>query len=292
MENPERLHSLQASSLIRLISSFAAISLVAAAGVVVIESLSQTDPWMQLPAAAITLAIGALAIYAGSLAVSGRRGSAQVVWGVCIAVLVLLPGLQLIPIAYNTPFLLEVMALAPPNWPFAVAIPLLLFLILESAIPDERRNETSNTFLVLGLVSAVVFLLFATILVGYIANRSTVILIPHRLTLSSLAPIAICAFIVLGTVLVRRGFSMEGIVLLLVIGLGVEWMSIWSYDGPHYIEEAAYTPYPRFPLLPILAGTVPGVLTAAAALFAGWEIYVRNGEEDLPPPNPDPVQAG
>ena len=292
VENPERLQSLQASSLVRLISSVAAISLVAAAGVIAIEARSESDPWMQLPAAGITLAVGGLVIYASSLAVSGRRTAAQAAWGLCIAVLVLLPGMQLLPILYNTPFLLEVKALAPPAWPYAVATPLLLFLVLDSIIPDERGNDTSNRFLVLGLVSAIVFLFFATVLVGYIANRSVIILVPHRLTLSALTPIALSGMIVLGTVLVRRGFAKEGIALLLAIGLGVELMSTWSYDGPHFIADASYTPYPRFPLLPILAGTIPGILTAATALFAGWEVYVRDREEDLPPPSLDLAQAG
>ena len=292
MDNPERLYNLQASSLIRLISSVASVSLVAAAGVIVIEAQSEPDPLMQLPAAALTLAVGALVIYASSLAVSARREAALAAWGVCIAALILLPGLQLLPIWYNTPFLLEVKALAPPPWPYAVAIPLLLFLVLESVIPDERGNDTSNLFLILGLASAIVFLFFTFVLVGFTANRSALILIPHRLTLSALTPVAISGLIVLGTVLVRRGYSGQGIALLLVIGLGVEWVSTWSYDGPHFIPESSFIPYPRYPLLPILAGTIPGILTAATALFAGWEVYFREREGEPPSTNLEAVQAG
>ncbi len=295
--SPDRPHSLQASSLVRLVSSVVAVSLVAAAGVVVIESQGQIRPLFQIPAAALTLGAGALAIYAGSLAVSGRRAAAQLWWAVCIVALVLLPTLQVLPIVYDTTALLDLKALAPPLWPYAVAVPLLLFLILETSIPSQRSDKTSNLFLVLGLLSAVIFLFFATALVGHIANRSILMLVPHRLFLSVLTPVGIGGLIVLGTALVRKGFAREGIALLLVIGLGVEWMSTWSYDGPHFIEEASYTPYSRFPLLPVLAGTIPGILTAIAGLVAGWEVYVRGyeedeEEEDAQAPTLDLAQAG
>ena len=105
--SPDRPNSLQASSLVRLVSSVAAVSLVAAAGVVVIESQSQTRPLFQIPAAALTLGAGALAIYAGSLAVSGRRTAAQLWWVVCIVALVLLPTLQVLPMVYDTIALLD-----------------------------------------------------------------------------------------------------------------------------------------------------------------------------------------
>ena len=146
--SPDRPNSLQASSLVRLVSSVAAVSLVAAAGVVVIESQGQTRPLFQIPAAALTLGAGALAIYAGSLAVSGRRTAAQLWWVVCIVAVVLLPTLQVLPIAYDTPALLDLKALAPPLWPYAVAIPLLLFLILETSIPARAviRPPTSFSF--------------------------------------------------------------------------------------------------------------------------------------------------
>ena len=198
---------------------------------------------------------------------------------------------------YDTTALLDLKALAPPLWPYAVAVPLLLFLILETSIPSQRSDKTSNLFLVLGLLSAVVFLFFATALVGHIANRSILMLVPHRLFLSVLTPVGIGGLIVLGTALVRKGFAKEGIALLLVIGLGVEWMSTWSYDGPHFIEEASYTPYSRFPLLPVLAGTIPGILTAIAGLVAGWEVYIRGYEEDeeeenAQAPTLDLAQAG
>ena len=295
--SPNRPSSLQASSLVRLVSSVVAVSLVAAAGVVVIESQGQIRPLFQIPAAVLTLGAGALAIYAGSLAVSGRRAAAQLWWIVCIVALVLLPTLQVLPIIYDTTALLDLKALAPPLWPYAVAVPLLLFLILETSIPSQRSDKTSNLFLFLGLLSAVIFLFFATALVGHIANRSILMLVPHRLFLSVLTPVGIGGLIVLGTALVRKGFAKEGIALLLVIGLGVEWMSTWSYDGPHFIEEASYTPYSRFPLLPVLAGTIPGILTAIAGLVAGWEVYVRGyeedeEEEDAQAPTLDLAQAG
>ena len=232
-------------------------------------------------------------MYAGSLAVSGRRNAALLWWGASAGILLLMPVLQVLPLDYDTTLLLDVKALAPPPWPYAVALPLLLFLILETSIPGRRSNETSRLFLVLGLSSAVVFLFFATALVGHVAERSVLTIIPDRLFLTSLAPAGISALIVLGTALVRKGYALEGIAMLLVVGIGVEVVSTWSYDGPHFIEDASYTPYSRFPLLPVLAGTIPGILTAAAGLLAGWELYVRGGEEEeAPAPTLELAQAG
>ena len=292
MLSPDRPNSLQASSLVRLVSSVAAVSLVAAAGVVALESFSQARPAFQIPAIALTLVAGGLAIYAGALAVSGRRSAALLWWGVSLGLLVLMPILQVLPLDYDTTLLLDVKALAPPPWPYAAAIPLLLFLILDASIPSRSSDETSHLFLFMGLASAAVFLFFATVLVGHVAERSALIIIPQRLFLSVLAPLAISGLIVLGTALVRKGFSLEGIALLLVVGIGIEIVSTWSYDGPHFIEEASYTPYARFPLLPVLAGTIPGILTAATGLLAGWELYVRGGEGDAPAPNLEPAEAG
>ena len=270
---------LQANSLIRLVAAAVGISLVAASGVVLVEAQSQPRPFFQIPAILLTLGSGALALYASSFAVVGRRTAALVFWGICITLVILLPLLQVLPISYNTSALLDLKALAPPLWPYALAIPLLIFLLLETALPSLGRNSTSNLFLSIGLLSAVMFLFFTTVLVGSIVNRSTLMLVPHRLFLSVLTPVGLSGLIVLATVLTRKGLVTAGIALMLVTGLGIEWMSTWSYDGPHFIYSAQI-PYPRFPLLPVLAGTIPGILAVVAGILAGWEVYIKGTRDD------------
>ena len=275
----DRTSYLQTNGLIRLAAAVAAVSLVAAAGALVIEARSLPKPLMQLPAVLVTLGMGAVTLYASSFAVMGRRGLAMATWGACIAGLVVMPTLQTLPIEYDTPTLLDVQDLAPPLWQYAVAIPLLLFLFLETAMPRFRPNRTSNLFLLIGLTSAVAFLFFATALIGDVVNNSILIFIPDRLFYTVAAPIGISALIVLGVALARKGLAAAGIAVLLATGLGVEWMSTWSYSGPHFLDGVERIPFARYPLLPVLAGTIPGALAAAAAVMAGWEIYGRRGPE-------------
>lgn len=286
----DRTSYLQTNGLIRLAAAIVGVSLVAATGVLIVEARSLPKPLMQLPAVFVTLGLGALAIYASSFAVMGRRTIALAFWGACLALLVTLPMLQVLPIEYDTPTLLDIQELAPPLWQYTVAIPLLLFLFLETAIPRFGPNGTSNLFLLVGLTSAVAFLFFATALIGDVVNFSILIFIPDRLFFTVAAPIGISSVIVLAVVLARKGFPSVGIAALLAIGLGLEWMSTWSYTGPHFLDEVERIPFARFPLLPVLAGTIPGALAAAAAVMAGWEVYGRRGEQ--PEDEPEIEQDG
>ena len=89
----------------------------------------------------------------------------------------------------------------------------------------------------------------------------------------------ISSLLVLAIVLTRKGLVALGITLLLVTGLGLEWVSTWSYDGPHFLEDSARISFDRYPLLPVLAGTIPGVLAAVAGVVAGLEVYLKSGTE-------------
>jgi hypothetical protein len=285
----DRIMFLQKNSLTRLVAATVGVSLVAASGVLLVEAQGQPRPYFQIPATLLTLGLGALALYASSFAVVGRRTAALGFWSICTMFLILLPFLQFLPISYDSAALLNLEALAPPLWPYALAIPLLLFLLLETSLPSLRGNSTSNMFLSIGLLSAVMFLFFATVLVGSIVNRSTLMVMPYRLFLSVLAPIGLSGLIVLAIVMTRKGMVIAGVALLIVTGLGIEWMSTWSYDGPHFIEESTQVQYPRFPLLPVLAGTIPGILAVVAGVLAGWEVYIKGATDDETGPVADDV---
>ena len=287
----DRTSYLQTNGLIRLAAAVVGVSLVAATGVLIVEARGLPKPLMQLPAVFLTLGMGALALYAGSFAVMGRRAIALVFWGTCIALLVTLPMLQVLPIEYDTPTLLDVKDLAPPLWQYTVAIPLLLFLFLETAISPFRPNHTSNLFLLVGLTSAVAFLFFTTALIGDVVNKSILIFIPDRLFYTVAAPVGISSLIVVGVVLARKGLVVAAIVVLLGTGLSLEWLSTWSYTGPHFLDGIERIPFARFPLLPVLAGTVPGALAAAAAVIAGWEVYGRRGAAPEDEDEPDVEQG-
>jgi len=288
-----RISYLQTNSLTRLVAATVGVSLVAATGVLMVEAQGEARPLFQVPAILVTLGLGALALYASSLAVAGRRMKALAFWGICIAVLIILPLLQFLPMEYGTPALLDLKALAPPLWQYTLAIPLLLFLFLETSIPSLRPNNTSNVFLSIGLLSAIAFLFFTTALIGNIANDSMMIFIPHRMFLHVLTPIGISSLIVLGIVLTRKGLVALGITLLLATGLGLEWMSTWYYSGPHFLTTSvAQMPFERYPLLPVLAGTIPGVLAAVAGVVAGLEVYLKRGTEYGDEPDAPDVDNG
>jgi hypothetical protein len=287
-----RISYLQANSLIRLVAAVASVSLVAATGVLIVEAQGQSKPFFQVPAILITLGLGALALCASSFAVTGRRLAALGYWGICIALLILLPLLQVLPIEYDRRTLLDIQDLAPPLWQYTFAIPLLLFLFLETSIPSLRPNKTSNVFFSVGLLSAITFLFFTTALIGDIANSSILIFVPHRMFLSVLTPIGISSLIVLAVVLARKGLVALAIILLLTTGLGLEWMSTWSYDGPHFLADTQRVPFERYPLLPVLAGTIPGLLAAATGVVAGWEVYVEGRTDYGAEPNVDSGSEG
>ena len=273
-----RIPYLQANSLIRLVTAAVGISLVAASGVLLVEAQGQPKPYFQMPAVILTLGLGALALYASTFAVVGRRTAALGCWSICIVLLIILPLLQVLPVRYENAALLDLKNFAPPLWPYALAIPLLFFLLLEVSLPSLGRASTSNLFLSLGLLSAVMFLFFTTVLVGSIVNRSDLILLPDRLFFSVLTPVGLSGLMVLATVLTRKGLVAAGIGLLFVTGFGIEYISTWSYDGPNFVESARI-PYPRFPLLPVLAGTIPGILAVVAGMLAGWEVYIKSTRE-------------
>ena len=276
-----RYVDLQSNSLIRLVSAAAGISLIAASGVLLLEAQNHPKPIFQVPAVLVTVGLSALVLRASSFAVFGRRVTALSCWSVCAILLISLPILQVLPIEYSTPALLDLKALAPALWQYTLSIPLLLFLLFETAIPVLRYNHTSNIFLVTGLSAAIMFLFFTTALIGDIANTSMLIHIPHRMFLSVITPIGISILIVLAIVLIRKGMVGMGVLSLLMIGLGIEWMSTWSYDGPHFLADTAQIPFDNYPMLPVLAGTIPGALAALAGVMAGWEVYVNNGADQM-----------
>jgi hypothetical protein len=96
---------------------------------------------------------------------------------------------------------------------------------------------------------------------------------------------------VLAVVLARKGLPAVAIAILLATGLGLEWMSTWSYTGPHFLDDIEGIPFARYPLLPVLAGTIPGALAAAAAVMAGWEVYGRRGAAPEDEDEPDVEQG-
>ena len=282
MSNDHELaHSLSSGGLIRLLSSLTSISLVAASIILVIESRGYNQPLLQIPAAIITLLLAPLTLYASSHALTGHRFLASTYWSICVIFLVSMPFLQVLPVRYETETLLILKAIAPPLWPYSIAIPILVFLVFEISIPMRKPNVTSSYFVLISLIAPAMLLFFSNALLGEIANNSSLILDFQLLALTFAIPIALSALMAIASVLSRKRTAAFGIILLLLTGLSIEWISTWSYDGPHFLSSAARMWFPGFPLLPVLAGTIPGILACVAAMLAGRETYLKTKDYTL-----------
>jgi hypothetical protein len=192
-----------------------------------------------------------------------------------------MPFLQVLPVRYETETLLILKAIAPPLWPYSIAIPLLVFLVFEISIPMRKPNVTSSYFVLISLIAPAMLLFFSNALLGEIANNSSLILDVQLLALTFAIPIGLSALMAIASVLSRKRTAAFGIILLLLTGLSVEWISTWSYDGPHFLSSAARMWFPGFPLLPVLAGTIPGILASVAAMLAGRETYLKTKDYTL-----------
>jgi len=285
---------LQSGALIRVTSLAISASLLAASLAIIVDAQVLPKPLMQIPAVLITVLFSLVIFWASHLFLGGHHRVALSIWASTLALLILVTLLQVLPFKYETMFLLKLKDFSPPPWPYCIAIPLLFFLLLDIYLPQHQVNKTSLVFVIVGLTSAIAFLFFSYALLGSVANLATtptgallgsgsgtsLILNPSRMFISFLIPIAISAILILGTTLPRKGFAIQGILLMIVTGLGLEWVSTWSYDGPSFISESSWFPFPGFPMLALLSGTIPGAGVALAGIIGIWNVYVENNISD------------
>ena len=270
MKSTSAIHE---NSLVRLLSIMAGISLLAAAGVLIFGAFTVAEPLLQGPAVIATIIISILTVRGGSKFVDGHSTKALCYWGSSFFVLILMPSLQMLPIEYNSIALLNVRALAPPFWQYVIAVPIVGFLFMNTLIPTIGPNRTSNFLSLLGLFAVMNFLFFYTVLIADVANKSNLMFIPEKMSFLFFTPIIVSVMALLSVVLLRKGLHAVGIFLLISIGLGIELVSTWSYDGPHFLAESRYISYDYYPLLPILAGTLTGILLSVIAVVAMWQLY-------------------
>jgi len=261
---------LRVNGLIRLTSTLGCILLLTASLTLIVEAIYHPKPLFQIPSILLTLASAFLIFYAGSFAVRGDRFTSTVLWGLCLFIILAQSSLQFLPLEYDTLMLLRLKALSPPFWPYTLSIPLLMFLILDNAIKSSYPNKTSLMFLMIGLVAVTMFLFMTTVLVGTVANISELVFIPTRMFWVMASPVLLSMLVVLGIVFVRKGFVISGVLMLISIGLFIEWVSTWSYDGPYFLETANRLNYDMFPALPFISGTIPGMILAILGVVVVW----------------------
>ena len=265
--------------LVKLIVLVASLSLFGAALSILLDFDTHPQPIFLTPSVTITAVCSLLVYYAGNEYAKGNYPLASLVWTVCLVLTSTLPFLQLLPIEYDNEVLLYIKYLSPPIWLYSVSFPILLFLILEIKIKDASEMPLSVFPIGLGLLSSMILMFFSSSLIANIGNDSELIMLPMTLFLSSAIPILITCLIVFITVLTKKGFMLSGATSLIIIGLGVEYFSTWLYDGPYFIESSSYVPYPGFPMLAVLAGTIPGILLVLTGIAVGRGFLLKPVEE-------------
>jgi len=118
-------------------------------------------------------------------------------------------------------------------------------------------------------------------MVGIVHSSFTLVVTSYRLLISFLACIGLGSVIVLGAVLAYKGRALASIALLYFAGLSIEWLSVQYWQGTFWLVGPLMDVYPWFPLLPIIAGTLPGVLAALAALAQAWELFAHSATPPL-----------
>ena len=259
---------LQSNGLTRFVSISACILLFSAAVTVSFEAVHHPRPIFQIPSVLLTGMVGGLVFYASYHAVSGDRLFAVIVWSICLILILGLIYLQFLPMEYDTVELLRLKSMSPPIWPYTLVMPLLVFLIFETAVPSSNRIQSSETFLLIGLFASTLLLFMSTVLISSVANISELIFIPKRLFWIITVPLLASFAAILGLVAVRKGFLLFGVGMLFFIGLATELISTWAYSGPYFIETSNRITYKMFPALPIVAGTIPGILIVVSGILA------------------------
>lgn len=259
---------LQSNGLTRLIAVSVCMLLFSAALTISFEAMYHPRPFFQIPSVLLTGLAGLLVFYASNHAVSGNRVFAVMVWSACLLVILGLIYLQFLPMEYDTVELMRLKSMSPPIWPYTFVMPLLVFLIFETALPSNNRIHSSVMFLGIGLFASTMLLFMSTVLISSVANISELIFIPERLFGIITVPLLASFIAIFGLVAVRKGFLLFGVGILFFVGLTTELISTWAYSGPYFIETSNRIVYKMFPMLPIVAGTIPGILIATSGILA------------------------
>ncbi len=280
-----------AATIVRLFSSAAAGSLVVACFILALRAPTLHRPIPQFFVAGLTLLAALLVLYGGSLALKGRRGRGIVILGGVTGVLILLTIIRFVPGIFRAAYLMDIEALFPPLWVYCATIPLLLFLIFELTLQGRGEGDVPADVPIVSLfaplVASMVVLFIGATIVGMMATAQ--LSVPIVIFNGFLTTLVLVALTGLGAILPRKGMQMEGMALLVVVGLLVESLSILFYADipkfiPHFIPPI--DPWRVFdgllPVLPMLGGTLPGAVITLSGLGLLWSTLAQQSLSTQP----------
>ena len=261
-----------AATIIRLLSFLTCASLFAASLVLIMTAPTLDRPFPQFAIAALTFVLTLSTFYGANVSLHQKKSRGIFVLTATVIILILLPTIRFVPGIFRAAYLMDLEALFPPMWIYCAAIPLLFFTLLELTMKGRNATATPLMALVFPVLAATSIIFTGSTLIGIL----TVGLFenPFLIFIGFLAPVALAAFIAFGAVIARKGMLIEGGLLLVVVGLLIEWISIMFYMTiPDFIAEnvASIWQFTIFdnllPILPILGGTIPGAFTALSGLL-------------------------
>ena len=260
------------SGLVRVGALLAGGSLLAAAAVLVATAGAMSHPGQQLWAALLTAVVGAAVCW--SVVLSPERTLFRLLlFSSALTLVVILPLVRYIPSLYTFLYNQDYEALFPPLWPYSIAIPLLVAMIGELALPRGEQLSFSRTPMLLALVAACLCLFFSFTVAGKLA-AGVHLTVPERSLVAYGASIGLSSSIILGGLIARKGIVWAGVGILMTTGLFLEMMSIRFYDGIPVSLTHTNFPVPLSLWVPLLGGTIPGALSLLVALSLLWDTYL------------------
>lgn len=260
------------SGLVRVGALLAGGSLLAAAAVLMATAGTMSHPGQQLWAALLTAVVG-VAVCLSVLLSPERRLSRLLLFSIALVLVVVLPLLRYIPALYTFLYNQDYEAFFPPLWPYSIAMPLLIAMIGELALPGRTQLSPSRAPMRLALVAACLCLFFTFTLAGKLAAGPH-LSAPEKSLVAYGASIGVSSLIILGTLIARKGVVWAGVGILLVTGLFLEMQSIRFFDGIPLSLTHTDSPVPLSLWVPLLGGTIPGALSLLVALSLLWDTYL------------------
>jgi len=274
---------LVASTAVRGLSAGAFVSLLAASAALVLLAFRVPSPAPTLFIASITAVLAFTALFSGDLVLKGKRHQAIFMLTFAIAFIAIVTTIRFLPGLFRATYNLDVEALFPPLWPYSAAVPLMLLLLLDVALPSRRQGRVPLVVTALPVLASMMVLYFGS---SFIAGLSYGFLRLPVLIFNALAScLALSSLLIVGAVLPRKGLVKEGGIVLMAAGFLLEVMSILFYQTlPSFTEifEGALLVERLQPLVPVVGGTVPGALSAIAGALLLIKALISPEPENLP----------
>lgn len=261
---------------VRPVGLIAGGSLFASAATLFSVSSQYPNPSHQSIAALSTLLLGLTVLIAAIVPWTNKRLLELVTFTILFVLVVSLPIVRFVPFVYNTAYEQNLESLFPSFWVFSLSIPLLAMIVVDLALTKKVRSF--SVVLPIFAVAASTLLLFFGSMIVDIMSAFAFVAIPHKTLFAYIACIGLSSLMVIAAIMLTRGLSFAGIIVLVVVGLSLEIGSVYFYDGisRYWTMSKIWLPYTFW--VPFMAGTIPGATALLIAVTHILAIQRQNAE--------------